>query len=81
MLALLSLEDSEWNDHLRNLLNRKHESPSYYVNRIDTKIKRLEEIKCFNELDYAVTKEILHCIKLLKNSKSAALDPIINEVL
>ena len=69
-------------DHFRNLLNRKHESPSYYVNRINTKIKKLAEIKCFNELDYAITnKGILHCIKLLKNSKSAGLYSIINEVL
>ena len=80
--ASSTISDSEWNDHFRNLLNRKHESSSHYVNRINTKIKKLAEIKCFNELDYAITnKEILHCIKLLKNSKSAGLDSIINEVL
>ena len=39
-------------------------------------------MKCFNELDYTITnKEISLCIKLLKNSKSAGLDSIINEVL
>ena len=46
------------------------------------KLKKLSEVKSFNELDYAITKkEILHCMKLLKNSKSARLDSIINEVL
>ena len=40
------------------------------------------EIKCFNELYYAITnKEILHCIKLLRNPKLAGLNSIINEVL
>ena len=44
--------------------------------------KKLAEIKCFNELDYSISnKEILHCIKLLKNCKSAGTDSIINEVL
>ena len=82
MLALLSLIVNGTIDHFRNLLNHKHESPSHYVNRINTKIKKLAEINCFNELDYVITnKVILHCIKLLKNSKSAGLDSIINEVL
>ena len=59
--ASSTISDSEWNDHFRNLFNRKHESSSHYVNRISTKIKILAEIKCFNELDYAITnKEILH---------------------
>ena len=77
-----SISDDEWNNHFSNLLNRKHESRSDYVNKINTKMKKLAEIKCFNELDYSISnKEILHCIKLLKNCKSAGTDSIINEVL
>ena len=63
-----SISDDEWNYHFRNLLNQKHESRSDYVNKIKTKMKTLVEIKCFNELYYLISnKEILHCIKLLKN--------------
>ena len=77
-----SISDDEWNNHFRNLLNRKHESRSDHVNKINIKIKKFAEIKCFNELDYSISnKEIFHCIKLLKNCKSAGTDSIINEVL
>ena len=38
--ASSTISDSEWNDHFRNLLNRKHESSSHYVNRINTEIKK-----------------------------------------
>ena len=77
-----SISDVEWNNHFRNLLNRKHKSWSDYVDKINTKIKKLAVIKCFNELDYSIwNKEIFHCIKLLKNCKSAGTDSNINEVL
>ena len=38
-----SIPDDEWNSHFRNLLNRKHESRSDYVNKINTKIKNLQK--------------------------------------
>ena len=76
-----SISDDEWNNHFRNLLNRKHESRSDYVDKINAKIKKLAEMKCFNELDYSTSnKEIFHCIQLLKNCKSAGTDSIIDVV-
>jgi hypothetical protein len=49
---------------------------------LENELKELEKVECFNEMDFKITeKEIMQCIKHLKNKKAVGLDLISNEML
>ena len=72
----------DWNTHFKDLLNRKREPPTHYLDRVNSKLKKLSKLKSFTELDYSITSsEILKCIKALKPGKTSGLDSIMKEVI
>lgn len=74
-----NISPGDWYDYLYDLKQDKVSSP--IEKKMNDKLKLLEQINIFNELDYKITdKEVLKAISNLKNNKAVGLDNICNEM-
>jgi hypothetical protein len=76
----ISLE--QWELHFKELNTDNRAGENVQKLHIERELGEMEKQKCFNELNFKITdREILQCLKNLKNKKATGLDRISNELL
>ena len=77
----VNIDMEEWRGYFMDLSSRDSMLDKRRI-LIESKLKELEDVKCFNELNFRISeKELLNGIKKLKNNKAVGLDGISNEMI
>jgi hypothetical protein len=75
------ISPSVWLTHFKNL-NEVNDHFSQRIIELEMKLESLENIKCFNELDFPITEsEISNAILKIRLNKSPGLDNITNNMI
>ena len=75
------ISPSVWLTHFKNL-NEVKDHFSQRIKELEMKLESLENIKCFNELDFPITEsEISDAMLKIKLNKSPGLDNITNNMI
>ena len=76
-----TIDPASWISHFKNL-NEVRDKFHSRLRELDSKLMKLEDFKCFNELDFQITQsEISKVISKLKCNKSPGLDNISNQMI